>query len=213
MCCEYFKPPRELTSDINRWDEGWVLTFTGCIFWLLSRISLYTYIVYFLEKKYIPPTYRYRFVDSYIIFFFLVASIIFTILFFMPDINICCSLLILIKSLVIYRLFETFQTWVRHFILPDWNPINVYRTLILVIIGYIEVIISYSFLYYIFNEQFSGPDTFREIFYYSICNSITIGYSAVTPVNVGGYAIIVTQFIFVLLFLTAVVNRVFSRKK
>ena len=81
------------------------------------------------------------------------AIFVFAATFFLL-ISISNCLLTSIKILVIYRLSEIFVIWVDNFLFPQWDPVNVYRTLLLVCLSYIEVIISYAFIYYFYNDQF-----------------------------------------------------------
>ena len=63
-----------------------------------------------------------------------------------------------------------------------------------------------------FKDNFEGITCLQQAFYYSIRNAITIGsdFNPTTPV---GLAIYASQIMFVLLFLTAVVNRIISRRE
>jgi hypothetical protein len=104
------------------------------------------------------------------------------------------------------------QAWVGQFVLPGWDPINPHRSLVLILIGYGEITIIYARLAYIFRNQFEGIYCLRQAFGYSVRNAVTIGSSTVKPVTNWGYAIFVSQLMFIILFLTSVVSRIIARK-
>jgi len=87
--------------------------------------------------------------------------------------------------------------------------VNIYRSLVLVFIGYFEIIISYALLALVLKDNFQGINYWQQALYYSFSNAITIG-SGFTPVSCLSYAIFITQIMFVLLFLTAAVNTIIS---
>lgn len=203
MCCEYFKHERPRLC----FNEGWILDVVKAIFWALSRLSILSIIDCIAEKR-LSLRWRYHIVEVYIAVFAAAGLIVFLV-FLNRKIETSCIFLIIF---IIYRLFDLFQVWVRHFVLPDWNPINVYRSLILVFIGYVEVIILYALLIHIFQNQFEGISSLQQAFDYSIHTAVTIGSSGVTPKSCCAYAIHYTQLMFVLLFLTSVVSRIIGRK-
>ena len=203
MCCKYLKHERPRLS----WNEGFILDAFRFVFWLVSRISLFSIIKCIVDDK-ISRKWQYRIVDSYILVFAILELIMFIIVALNPTANLNCLAL---KCFIAYRLLDIFQIWIRHFVLPDWNPISTSRTLILVGIGYFEIIILYSLLVFMLKDDFIGITYFKEAFLYSIGNAITIG-SGIRPEEPFGYVILVTQIMFVLLFLTAVVSRIIGRK-
>ena len=204
LLCEYWGKNRPRLC----FNEGFILDIFKAVFWFISRFSLYTVISFCLDKLRVRRNIQYRIVDAYIIVFALTELAIFIIFASKPDTKSSCVLI----AFITYRLFDLFQVWVRHFVLPDWNPVNAYRSLILVFIGYLEVIILYTLLVLIFQNNFDGISCLRQAFDYSIRNAVTIGSSAVTPSSSWGYAIFVSQLMFVLLFLTSVVSRIIGRK-
>jgi len=200
--CEYCKCPRLC------WNEGFILDVFRFAFWLASRISVLNIIKCIAEGK-VSRKCQYHIVDSYISVFAAAELAMFIIVASNPTTDLNCLAL---KFFIAYRLFDIFQVWFLHFVLPDWNPINTSRSLILVGIGYIEVIILYSLLVFMLKDDFIGITCFQQAFLYSLGNAITIGFGIIRPEEPWSYVIFVTQIMFVLLFLTAVVNRIIGRK-
>lgn len=157
------------------------------------------------------PKHRYTAVEIYVLGWFAI-EIFFLLLLAKESLTGCSWFVWLLRFLICYRLFDIFQSWVSQFVLmPDWKPINPYRSLVLVFIGYIEIIISYALIAFVFGSTFSKP--FLSVFqalYYSFTTAITMG-SAWKPEGAGGYAIFYTQIMFILLFITAVIQRILGR--
>ena len=157
------------------------------------------------------PKHRYVAVEIYVLGWFAI-EITFLLLLAGERFTDCFLLIWLLRFLICYRLFDIFQSWVSQFVLmPKWEPVSPYRSLVLVFIGYIEIIISYALLAFVFDSAFSVPfDTVWKAFYYSVTTATTIG-SKWGPISAGGYAIFYTQLMFVVLFVTAVIQRILTR--
>jgi len=200
--CEYWNrnKPR------NLWNEGFIFDLVRSIFWFLDKVAVINLIKLFISRR----QFRYLAVDTYIFILFaaesyLLASLHFSFLPRLSDLAL--------QGFIWWRLFGLFRIWVTHFVISkDWDPINLSRTLILVFIGYLEIIISYTILAFILREHFMGIVCLQDAFYYSIRNAITIG-SDIRPIDAYGFALFISQLGFVLLFLTSVVSRIISRRK
>ena len=214
MCCskciEYWK------DGWNKpfWNDGWILNVTRILFWFFQKLSIIRFIVFCKHRKY-GVDYRkgYHAVDWYVFSWFLVEFILLILLANFYDLAHNIAFVILSRLLISYRLFDIFQAWVSQFVLggvpPGWKPINIYRSLVLVFIGYIEIIISYALFAFVSNAHFDGITNWQQALYYSLRNAATIGTDW-HPITFLGYTIFGTQIMFVLLFLTAVVNTIIS---
>ena len=151
----------------------------------------------------------YRLVDGYVLAWLLFELYLFTFSVINPDYITASWFVWLVRILVSYRLFDIFQAWVNQFVLmPDWQPVDPYRALVLVFIGYIEVIFSYALIALVFPHSFSGIfETGWQALYHSVTTAITIGSNS-QPTIPSGYAIFCTQIMFSLLFVTAVIQRI-----
>jgi len=179
------------------------------VFGILILLSLGRWIPRIVKIIFKKPSAPYHSVDLYITLWVIFLSLI---LFVFNDYTYTHKCIFL--GLIAYRLFEILQSWISQFVLggvPEpWNPRNIYRSLVLVFIGYLEIIISYALLALILKNHFEGISSWQEALYYSIRNATTIGSSDVTPISCIGYTVFGTQIMFVLLFLTAVVNSIIS---
>jgi hypothetical protein len=188
------------------------------LFWVLSKFSLSRIIVFFREKRYGTIDKRkYHAVDWYVFVWVIVELVIFFLLLILfPAIASNCVFNIVLKVLIAYRLFDIFQSWISQFVLggvpTKWRPVNIYRSLVLVFIGYFEIIISYALLIFTLKNNFPDISSLQQALYFSIRSAATMGYD-ITPVGCIGYTIFITQIMFVLLFLTAVVNTIISHKR
>lgn len=196
-----------------RWNEGWILDALRITFWFFSKLSVSRVVVYFKEKKYgIGHRKSYQSVDWYVLSW-LIAEVSFFILLAIFDATRHNALFWIPLIFIFYRLFDIFQSLVSQYILGGvtgkWNPINIYRSLVLVFIGYLEVTISNAFVALFFKTQFNGIDEWTQAWYYSLRNAATIG-SDYSPKTVLGLIIFSAQVIITLLFVTAVVNRIIS---
>jgi len=195
-----FNPPKIC------FDKGFLLPVLRSIFYCFHYLSVHRYIPYLCYKR------RYIAVEIYVIAWLSIEIVLFLLTKEPIVCSVCASLL---SAVICYRLFDLFQSWVSQFVLgQESDPVNPLRTLILVLIGYAEIAISYAIITFVFSNTFSTEFTlpFHDIgdaFYYSLSTAIAIG-SEWRPESVGSYFIFGTQIIFTLLFLTAVVNRVFA---
>jgi len=191
-------------------NEGFIFDVIHLIFWVFDKLAIINIINHFIPRR----SRRYMAVDAYIVLWFslelcLLLSIIFSC--YTPRENF--SLDYLIVGILLWRLIGLFRVWVFHFVIAkDWNPISLYRTLILVFIGYIEITISYAALAFILREHFIGITCWQQALDYSIRNAITMGSPNIGAKDSISYSLLWTQIMFVLLFLTAVVNRIISRR-
>ncbi|HEY40891.1 MAG TPA: hypothetical protein G4O18_03425 [Dehalococcoidia bacterium] len=151
----------------------------------------------------------YEAVDRYVLGWFAFEIVIFIamLFFFRCD---CKWFFIVPLIFIIYRLLEILQAWVSQFILGGvpvrgWKPLDVYRSLVLVCVGYVEIIFSYAFIVLFCWESFDGIEYGVKALHYSVSNAVTIG-SDVVPRSWLGYTIFGTQVIFILLFITAVIG-------
>ena len=155
----------------------------------------------------------YRCVDRYVISWLALGITFFLILSFVHGLNQQFVVRWIFTSLLMYRLFDIFQAWVNQFVLmEEWKPVSPYRSLVLLFIGYIEIIISYAIIAFIFQTNFyiqSGTASICDGLYYSI-RTATFG-SVWKPVTAGSYAIFYTQLIFAVLFITAAIQRILGR--
>jgi len=187
-------------------NEGFIFDVLRFIFWVFDRLAIINIVTHFIYKR----KCRYIAVDSYIaLWFFLELCLLLSIIFsrYNPRFDY------LIVSVLLWRLIGLFRVWVSHFIIAkDWSPISLYRTLILVFIGYIDITISYAVLAFILREHFLGITCWQQALDYSVRNAVTIGSAGISAVDCIGYSLFGTQIIFVLLFLTAVVNSIITRR-
>lgn len=204
---------KHLIDDLKK-RKGFVLHVLRFLFYCLWGLSLSLWIRSILQR-YHPSCWKrnkYFIVESYVLFWFMVEILFLGLL-------ICTSLveedwfLCLAAGFLSYRLFDIFQAWVNQFVLmemQEWKPIDPRRTLVLVFIGYVEIMISYAILAFVFQDTFSKPFcTVCQSLYYSVTTATTIG-SKWEPISAGGYAIFYTQVMFAVLFVTAVIGQIFT---
>lgn len=186
---------------------GFIIPFLRFLFRVLAWLFPSQWIREFIKCEKI----RYRCIDALEIFWVVVLILLLAShgWYFKSSLYLC-----LVISIVIYRLYDIFQSWVYQFILmEDWRPVNIYRSLVLVIIGYFEIIISYSVLYFILQDNISKSFySVCQSLYYSVTTSTMIGSNDWQPVKPWGYVIFFSQIIFALLFLTVVVQHIIGRK-
>jgi hypothetical protein len=212
MCCRKFRYdhfPGKLCCN-----QGWILDVVRWKFSILQVLSIGRIIAWCIKTKK-SRKFAYIFTDFYVMFW--VGLLIWL---FLCQAHVGCGsavLWLVAVVLVSYRLFEIFQSWVSQFILggvprPGWQPISKFRSLILVFIGYCEVVVAYAIFALIFNEHFTGINRWQDALYYSVRNAATIG-SKFHPEDCVGYTLFITQIMFALLFLTAVVQSIVSYKE
>lgn len=117
-----------------------------------------------------------------------------------------------VQILILYRLFDIFQAWVNDFVLmPNWQPVDPRRTLVLVFIGFLEVIISYALFAFIYQTSFyiRQSASLGQSLYYSVRTATTISADW-KPKSLAGYFIFYTELVFAILFVTAVIGQIFS---
>jgi hypothetical protein len=68
---------------------------------------------------------------------------------------------------------------------------------------------AHAFFALFFKSQFKGIECWQQALYYSFRNGTTMG-SDYHPLSIGGYIVFATEVMFVILFLTAVVNTIIS---
>ncbi len=157
---------------------------------------------------------HFRYVDLYVLFWLVLGIFIFFLLLFSPNLGQRSILGVIFSVLLLYRLFDIFQAWVNMFLLIE-NPElrDPIRNLVLAFVSYLEVIIGYSVLTFIFKSgysYFSNTHTFQNVgdsLRYSIGVLTTIG-SNWEPSTWCGYFFFYTQVIFGVLFVTVVIQRV-----
>lgn len=178
-------------------------------YWLILRRSEKRRTLFQTRWEALQP---YRCVDWYIISWLALSIAFFLLLFFIHGLNQQWVRWIFVGFLF-YRLLDIFQAWVYQFVLLEkWQPISPYRSLVLLFIGYVEIIISYAIIAFIFQTTFfiqSGTATVCDSLYYSV-RTATFG-SIWEPMNAGSYAIFYTQLIFAVLFITAAIQRILGR--
>lgn len=199
------------------WYDGIILGGLKRFFNFLSKLSWLRYKIWLLTKANRSTVDRYKYVDRYSIFCLVMVITFFTLLaltlFYFPKFHWIFWIPFIF---IFYRLFDILQSWVSQFVLggvpKKWNPINNYRSLVLVFMGYLEITISYAFIALFFKESFRNMKVWQQAIYYSFRNAVTIG-SDYHPANVWGLVIFITQIGFAILFLTAVVSRIMSHDK
>lgn len=168
----------------------------------------------YIEKKKDNVLLGYRcrdlFVDSYVtIWVILIGVFTWLAIKYYP----CPPLNCVVLGLFSYRLFETFQSWFSQYILGGvpgpWKSRHPYRSLVLVFIGYAEVVFIYALFAFILQNDFYCIDSWRQSFRYSLGNAVTIG-SGIVPETCVGYALFSTQIMFTLLFLVGAVNTIYN---
>jgi len=192
------------------WDEGWVFPCCKFVFFIISLLSLgaiapYRAIGWRLNRK----SCEFFFVDSYI---FIWALFIGVLSWLATTDSPCLLHNCVLLGFLSYRIFEIFQSWVSQFITyeKEWTPINVYRTLVLVFVGYIEITFSFALIAFILKDNFQGINCWIQALHYSLGNAVTIGSSITTPTTGIGYTLFATQLMFTLLFLVSAVNRIYA---
>ena len=107
-------------------------------------------------------------------------------------------------GLASYRLYEIFQSWMSQFVLFRWHPHDLYRSLVLVFLGYLEVAASFALLrHFIWGKDWAK----------SFLNSLVFPATIVPPTDgsIGGL-MLAAQAVFVLLLLTAAISRIIGRR-
>jgi hypothetical protein len=101
-----------------------------------------------------------------------------------------------------YRLFDVFQSWVGQFVLKsNWNAIIINRSLVLAIIGYIEITLIGAIIRFISQQPISC--------WHSLYGSVTAMIA--NPTEKCGSPILYTQLMFAILFLVAVAQHLLGR--
>ncbi|MCK4818035.1 hypothetical protein KA005_19855 [bacterium] len=196
-------------------NSGFILEGIKLILGLLNFISPSRFISWNIKDKFGSKP-AYWFVD------FWVSGWLVTILYIFLN-NVfwhfnCLNILIgsgWVVWVIGYRLIEIAQSWFSQFVVggvPDkWHPINIYRSLVLVFMGYIEIVFAYAILAYNYKGSFEGITSLRKAFIYSFGNAVTIGwYNDIQLSGTTSYIIFSTQLILVLIFLTAVVQQILN---
>jgi hypothetical protein len=213
LCREYFK--QDWLEVRPFWKNGWIHESLKVLFWVLAKLSLSRIIVFCMGRRLgATDKRRYLAVDWYVFAWFIFELFIFFLLLkIFPAIASNHVFNIILLVLISYRLFDIFQSWISQFVLggvpAKWKPINIYRSLVLVFIGYFEVIISYALLIFTLKNNFQGISSLGQALYCSVRCTATIGYD-ITPIGCTGYAVLITQIMFVILFITAAVNTIIS---
>ncbi len=193
------------------WNHGWILETLKLTFWVLSWLSIGVIVPYCIENKRGFGC-RDLFVDSYVFIWVMLSGVVFT--FFAINDAPWLAHNCVVLGFFSYRLFETFQSWFSQYILggvpKQWETRHPYRSLVLVFVGYAEVIFIYALLAFILQNNFYGIVSWQQAFRYSLGNAITIGSSGIVPTLGVGYALFATQIMFTLLFLTSAVNRIYT---
>lgn len=199
------------------WNRGWLIEVINCIFGFLNFISPSRLISWIIEKKRSKRA-AYHFVDSWVF-----SSLAILLLIFFSNIFNFSDLLLIPAGWVVwavgFRMADLFQSWFNHFVLggvpKKWNPVDPTRSLVIVFMGYFEIVIAYSILAYNYKDSFKCINSLQDSFMYSIGNAITIGSTNIKPEGLASYIILSTQLILVLVFLTAVVQHIinYSRSK
>ena len=212
-CCEYWREDWWKVKCFN--NEGLILPSCNRLFFILEHLSLIIIIRKCIERGFEKRGCLYfkerqnRATDAYTLAWFIIL-VLFSI-FSDCAITLPCLFLAIIS----YRLFDIFQFWVNEYILGKIHsqpPVNMSRTLILNLINYAEITLSFSLIAFIQSHLFDGIDCMTQAFYYSARNAITIGSAEITPVGFG-YWIFGFQIMFVLLFLTVVVSNIIGYKR
>jgi hypothetical protein len=206
MCCEYWKDDWHKVRPC--WNTGFVLDVFKVVFWAIRKISIINPIA-FCIRKHCSDTYAYIAVDSYVIVLLLLAIGFITSL--SNSISApTCEFRIVLLAFTSYRLLDVFQSWMGNFFISDPRPKNPYRTLVLTFIGYGEIILWYSILYFLFKHDF-GIASLQESLYYALGTaSIGAGLQPMTNVST---VIFGTQIMFAVLFLTVIVNKIITVAK
>jgi len=115
---------------------------------------------------------------------------------------------ILITIFLGFRLVDVAQSWVNIFLVkPEAGILYPVRSLILVLINYIELILSLSVLGYIWNSIFNPAiDTLAKSILFTLGTMTAIG-SKYEPVSFGAWAIYIAEIGFGLFFLIVVIVR------
>jgi hypothetical protein len=147
----------------------------------------------------------YKIVDIYVIVWACVEVLSLLGILYAPA-TIHNSLRNLVLCLLSYRLLDIFQSWVKQFVLTyKWDPINANRSLILAFEGYLEIILIGAIIRFMCMPQlpiYSLDEIFRKSIMTMIANP---------EADKGCYAIIYTQVMFTILFLTVVTQQVLAR--
>ena len=195
-----------MVGDNEKEEEGVLRRLLEHVFRALFWVFPTKYFTWFFGKN------RYIAVEAYVLLVWVPFEIIIFCTFTSSVSASVGWFRIFAAALLSYRLLDIFQSWVSQFIVSkDWQPINPYRSLILVIISFTEIILIYGTLSFIFQRAFSEPFlTISESLYYSVTTATAIG-SSWHPISVAGYALFYTQIMFSILFLTFVIQRILKR--
>ncbi len=198
MCCrKYWK------EDFRKpcWNDG-LFYIPYFIFWLFRKLSLCNCLTFAFKSA----RCKYLAVDSYITAWS-IAALILSILLSRSCVNPCCVIL----GFASYRLWDIFQTWVGNFVLHTPNMKNQYRTLVVTLLGYGEIILWYTIIVFTLKESFPELNCFQNAFYYSLTIA-TVGNDT-KPIGAIGFTVLSTQLMFAILFLTVVINRILNPNK
>lgn len=159
---------------------------------------------------------RYYCVDGYVVSWFALGIIFFLALLLSDGLDQQPILRFVFAIILCYRLFDIFQAWVNMFLLehdPQLRDPN--RNLVLAFIGYLEIVIAYSVLAFLFKNGFKNVSTaltfgdIVESLRYSLGILTTLG-SNWEPSAFNGYSILCTQLTFGLLFVVIVIQRIIT---
>ena len=211
-----YKPKRPRANS-KRWNSGWIIEIVKLIFGFINFISPSRFIAWNLIDKG-HQRLAYFIIDTWVFLWLATLSLI-----FFSNIFDFFDLLLIPAGWVVwvagYRMAELFQSWFSQFVLSGvpqkWQPVDPNRTLVLVFMGYFEIVFAYAILAYNYKESFRGISSLPKAFTYSIGNAITIGSADIQLNSIASYIIFSTQLILVLIFITAVVQQIinYSRSK
>jgi len=134
-------------------NSGWIIEFFKLIFGFLNFISPSTLISWVIKEKRSKRCAHF-FVDTWV---FLSLAVLLYI--FLNNIYHCNNCLTIPAGWVVwligFRMADLFQSWFNHFVLggvpQKWTPVDPIRSLVIVFMGYSEIVIAYSILAYNYN--------------------------------------------------------------
>lgn len=192
--CDYLKDGFEKPC----WNTGWIFACFSFIIWFIRKI--FPLRIFTFKKS---PKERFFITDLYVFILLVHAIVLFSLI--PKDISDGWRVFLLV--MIALRLTELFFTWVGDFLISDPHLENSKRTLIIVLMGYLEIILWYSLLDFIITDGICRLQSFA----YAV-STATVGPDKIPDTTIG-VVLFTSQLIFDILFLSVVITQILNFPK
>ena len=153
---------------------------------------------------------RYRNVEIWVLSWLIFEELWIIVFLVCPDLYWFCALKCFILVLLSYRLIDIFFAWLAIFVVQEEvRPLSPPRTLVLSLIGYVEIVFIFTVIAFLFGNHFN-PQLYciQQSLRYSVGVATTSG-SPFEPIGVG-HLLFYGELSFVALFALVIIVRVLS---